>query len=264
MTSKPEVSWPDWSGETALIVGTGASVSGAPLYLAEGVFKCIVVKSAYELAPWADVLYGIDMGWWIARRGAPKFKGLKVTPSPRAAKVFNLRQVRLKTGARIIREPIGTLGCGLRDGGGHSGWQAINLAIQFGATRIVLVGFDMHDGHWKPNDPGVAKPDHMRTKRWRDEMDAAVDEFRGVEVINATPGSALKSYPFKPLMELAGFNALDQVQADQSGRDAVPVTQADGSGSVPDAGRVRKRKNKRSPQRKHEEVGPGAEQDGLR
>jgi len=119
MTSKPEVEreWPDWSGQTALIVGTGPSASQAPLYLAEGVFRCIVIKSAYELAPWADVLYGLDRGWWIARRGAYKFKGLKVTPSPQAARVFGLRQVKLKIGARIIREPIGKLGCGLRDGG---------------------------------------------------------------------------------------------------------------------------------------------------
>jgi hypothetical protein len=238
MTSKPEVDriWPDWTGETALIVGTGASASQAPLYLAEGVFKCVVVKSSYELAPWADVLYGLDRGWWIARRGAPKFKGLKVTPSPQAARVFGLRYVKLKTGARIIREPIGTLGCGLRDGGGHSGWQAINLAIQFGATRIVLVGFDMGGIQWKPNDPGTVKPDHKRMKRWREEMDAAVGEFTGIEVINATPGSALRAYPFKPLQELTGLNGAEgQTATTRPERHAIPEQEPYGGSPIQDA-----------------------------
>lgn len=256
MTFKPEVNWPDWSGQTALIVGTGASASEAPLYLAEGVFKSIAIKNSYELAPWADVLYGIDRGWWITRRGAPKFKGLKVTPSPQAARLFGLRQVKTKLGARIIREPIGTVGCGLRDGGGHSGWQAINLAVQFGATRIVLIGFDMHDGHWKPDEPGVAKPDPMRMKRWRDEMDGAVNEFTGIEVFNATPGSALRAYPYKPLAELAGLNGdKNSGRADRPNDDAVLDGGLDASRTIQGVSWVRGNNDQRSRKTKRKDSG---------
>jgi hypothetical protein len=40
---------------------------------------------------------------------------------------------------------------GVVGGGGNSGFQAVNLAAQFGASRIILIGFDMTDRggkHW--------------------------------------------------------------------------------------------------------------------
>lgn len=209
MTSRPEVDWPDWSGQTALIVGTGPSVATLPLHLAAHSAKCIVVKSAWKFADWADVLYGIDKGWWLANRGARQFKGLKVTPSPTAARVFGLRQVKTKLGAKLILDPKGTLGCGLRDGGGHSGWQAINLAVQLGARRIVLAGFEMQGQRFNSGEAGVARLDAKRIDRWRQEMDDAAGAFTeiGCEVINATPQSRLSAYPYQDLEEVFAWRS---------------------------------------------------------
>lgn len=197
------VEWPDWSGETALIVGTGPSAAALPLHLAANKARCIAVKSAWKFADWADVLYGIDVDWWLTNRGVPQFKGLKVTPSPTAARLFGLRQVKTVLGARIVLEK-GKLGCGLRHGGGHSGWQAINLAVQFGARRIILVGFEMRGPRFNSHEAGVARLDPDRTERWRREMDEAAGEFAaiGCEVINATPDSALTAYPCQPFNEV--------------------------------------------------------------
>lgn len=201
--------WPDWCGETALVVGTGPSVSDLPLHLSRNRAKVIAIKSSWRHVPWADVLYGIDRGWWIANHGVPQFPGIKCTPSPSAARVYGLRQMSVKLGVRLIMEPIGTLGCGLRDGGGHSGWQAINLAVQLGARRIVLAGFEMRFVKGSVPEPGVAKPDAGRIKRWRSEMDAAADEFTriGCEVINATPDSALTRYRFMDLAEAMSWQS---------------------------------------------------------
>lgn len=209
MMSKHAVEWPDWSGETALIVGTGPSAASLPLHLAAGRCKCIAVKSAWKFVDWADVLYGIDQGWWLANRGVPEFRGLKVTPSPTAARVYGLRQTRTKLGARLILGPKGTLGCGLKDGGGHSGWQAINLAVQLGARRIVLAGFEMHGRRFSASERGVAKIDAGRIERWRREMDNAAGEFEviGCEVINATPDSALTAYPYQPFEEVFAWRS---------------------------------------------------------
>lgn len=208
MTSRPEVDWPDWSGQTALIVGTGPSAATLPLQMAANSAKCIAIKSAWKLADWADILYGIDVNWWLANRGAPDFNGLKVTPSPTAARVFRLRQVKTKLGARILLDK-GVVGCGLRHGGGHSGWQAINLAVQFGARRVVLVGFEMRGPRFNSNEPGVAKLDAKRVDQWRQEMDAAAGEFEaiGCEVINATPDSALTAYPYQPFEEIFAWRS---------------------------------------------------------
>lgn len=209
MTSRPEVDWPDWSGQTALIVGTGPSAAVLPLQLAARSAKCIAIKSAWKFAEWADVLYGIDVDWWLANRGAPQFKGLKVTPSPTAARLFRLRQAKTKLGARILLEPKGTVGCGLRHGGGHSGWQAINLAVQLGSRRIVLVGFEMRGPRFNSKEAGVARFDPGRVERWRQEMDEAAGEFAaiGCEVINATPDSALTAYPYQPFEEVFAWRS---------------------------------------------------------
>jgi hypothetical protein len=191
--------WPNWSGETAVIVGTGPSAATAPLEIAQDKAKVFVIKSAWRLAPWADALYGLDVGWWIANQGVPKFHGLKFSPSPSACKAYRLQQINLKSRAEIQTGQIGTVGCGLRTGGGHSGFQALNLAIQFGAKKIVLVGFDMtlaNGTHWKPNDRGVARPDAGRTESWRVALDGCAEQIRalGVNVLNASDKSVLRAY----------------------------------------------------------------------
>ena len=195
------MNWPDWSGDTALIVGTGPSASTLPPERPRPGLRCIAIKSAWRIVTWCDVIYGVDQGWWLANRGVPEFPGLKATPSRTAARVFGLRQIMTKLGARIILDPTGTVGCGLAHGGGHSGWQAINLAVQFGARRILLAGFEMRGGRFNSNEAGVSRLDPGRIERWRREMDAAASEFTaiGCEVINVTPDSALQNYPYCPI-----------------------------------------------------------------
>ncbi len=198
--------WPDWRGETAVIVGTGPSASADPLDIVRGQARVIVIKSAWRLAPWADVLYGIDRGWWLANKGAPDFRGLKVSPSPTVCKLYGATEVRLKVRAEILTASVGTIGCGLPTGGGHSGFQAINLAVQFGATRILLFGFDMtlkHGSHWTKDLQGVGKPDPSRVESWRRALDGCAPQFMrlGVEVVNCSMRSALTAYPKRPLAE---------------------------------------------------------------
>ena len=192
--------WPDWRGETIVIVGTGPSAASADLSLLRGRARIIAIKSSWKLVPFADALYGVDRGWWLAQQGAPGFRGLKFTPSPTAARLYKLTQVTLRPVETIMVDTVGVIGCGLRSGGGYSGFQAINLAVQFGARRIVLVGFDMtlaRGAHWCPQEQGVSRPDAIRTETWRRSLDgcAAVFERLGIEVLNATPHSALTAYP---------------------------------------------------------------------
>lgn len=199
--------WPDWRGATAVIVGTGPSAALEPLAPYEGRARFFVIKSSWRLAPFADALYGIDRGWWLANQGARKFKGLKFCPSPTVCKVYrSVRIVSVRPRAAILVTQTGTVGCGLASGGGHSGFQAINLAIQFGARRIVLVGFDMTlkgGAHWSGHDPNVGRPDAKRVESWRAAMDACAPQFKqlGVEVINCAMGSALRAYPKMTLAE---------------------------------------------------------------
>jgi hypothetical protein len=156
------------------------------------------------LAPWADVLYACDFAWWKRHGGAPEFRGLKISQDPAAVSMgWNVKPVRTKADDHRMRfsEP-GIIGCG-----GNSGFQAINLAAQFGASRIVLVGFDMSTAegeHWHGrHDGGLRNPTRTGIAQWRDRLDAAADDLaaQNVTVINAGRKSALTRYPKMSLQE---------------------------------------------------------------
>lgn len=92
---------------------------------------------------------------------------------------------------------------GIIGGGGNSGFQALNLAVQFGAKDIALAGFDMDDRsgkHWYGRNgwAGANNPDHTNFVRWVKAFEdaAAVLAARRVSVVNLSPSSALRCFPF--------------------------------------------------------------------
>ena len=91
--------------------------------------------------------------------------------------------------------------------GGNSGFQAVNLAAQAGASRIVLVGFDYslaRGVHWHgPHPAGMNNPSERNCDRWRGDMDAAAPLLAslGIEVLNASPYSSLTAFEKRPLWD---------------------------------------------------------------
>lgn len=85
--------------------------------------------------------------------------------------------------------------------GGNSGYAAINVAFHFGASEILLLGFDMKDGpegeiHGHDHYPAdferrINYTGHARCFR---TMLPVLAEH-GVKVINCTPGSAIDAFP---------------------------------------------------------------------
>lgn len=92
--------------------------------------------------------------------------------------------------------------------GSNSGYQAVNLAVQFGAKRILLLGFDMTIArgiHWHgPHGDGLKNPSDGTCLTWRTLFAAAVPDLKqaGVEVINVTPNSALTCFPMRALTDV--------------------------------------------------------------
>lgn len=160
------------------------------------------------LAPWADVLLASDSRWWREHPEAREFAGLKITVDPPGGcerlKMHDV--ISMKNGGPVLFDDRKThLG-----GGGNSGFHAVHLAAHFGAKRILLCGFDMHmsEGpskavnHWFGEHawrPKFFIPFDLFVKRFT----AAAPQFkkRGIEIINCTPGSALKCFPFMSLKE---------------------------------------------------------------
>ena len=100
----------------------------------------------------------------------------------------------------LVKEPLNV------STGGNSGHQAINLSYHFGARKIVLLGFDMHDRdgkHWHPDHLGMFNAPANHIEQWRRNMAYLARDLaqEGIEVINATEGSALRCFKRATLKE---------------------------------------------------------------
>jgi hypothetical protein len=192
--------WKNWTGDTALVVASGPSAEAQGVEQARGRVKAIAVNYSWKLAPWADILLANDATFWEVYQGVPLFKGLKLTADGEAMSRNPGAGIEL-----ITVDPNHTDELVLDTAGifisGNSGFTAINIAVQFGAKRILLVGFDCALGknlHWHgPHGNGLGNPDIHRVTRWRRILDAAAPVLaaRGVEVINCSDVSALTAYP---------------------------------------------------------------------
>lgn len=186
--------FPDWSRDTAIVVASGPSAAKAPLEIAKGRARFVTVNEGHRLAPWADAVYAADHPWWEKNRGLRGFKGLRVSQSDAARKSYGVKQVNLRRVDQIVTSPKGTIGYG-----GNSGFQALNLAVQFGAKAIVLVGFDMrvdHGVHWHGRHEQMNNPTEDSVSRWARILDGVAGQLQklGVSVVNASAVSALKNY----------------------------------------------------------------------
>jgi len=114
-----------------------------------------------------------------------------------------LRQVGIARGRdEILLDEPGVLG-----DGGNSGFQAINLALQYGSAKLILVGFDMRldlGVHWHgKHGRGLNNPTARNLAKWRGIIDGCAPRLSelGVAVINASAVSALEAYPKMSLIE---------------------------------------------------------------
>lgn len=193
---------PDWSGQDVYIVASGSS-SGelASRLVRNRATRVLVVNLSFRLFPDADLLYAADTGFWQTYTDARQFTGVKVAPDARANPYCpGLEIVEIPKDAQgrrhdaLIFDRPGVIGCG----GGNSGFQSLNLAVNLGARRIALVGFDYGGSHWHvDHPPQLRNPTADQFKRWRAHMEAAAPVLaaRGVGVVNLSERSTLQAYP---------------------------------------------------------------------
>lgn len=151
-----------------------------------------------RLCPWADVVYGCDGPWWENKNGLPNFKGTKLAHDTGVCATYkDIHKIEVRDHNRMLFDDPGVIGSG-----GNSGFQALNIAAQFGAVKILLIGFDMHAAngvHWYGRNAGR----NMRNPRdhdyvgWRNALnrESAVLRKMGIDVVNASPDSALVCFP---------------------------------------------------------------------
>lgn len=95
--------------------------------------------------------------------------------------------------------------------GGNSGFQALGLALLFGAERVILLGYDMQltnkRTHWHGdhvatynNGNRLGNPTALKVKQWPEAFAQMPHSVRA-RVINATRHTALKCFIQRSLDE---------------------------------------------------------------
>lgn len=171
--------WPDWSGETVVIAASGPSQNAADLSLCRGV-KVMAINETWRLAPFCDVLYACDARWWRVR--GPQIDCLKVSGEPHEG----CHNVNAKDW--------------IPKGGNNSGYQALALAMAWGARRVILTGYDMQGTHWHGRHEGN-NPNEGHFRRW---VKAFAEMTTTCEVLNASRVSRITAFPKVTLEEALG------------------------------------------------------------
>lgn len=162
-----------------VVVATGQSLKASDVKYLRGKAKVIVVSNAYKLAPWAQCMASCDRAWWANNKDAFEFPGDKYSH-------------KLIAGLKHFKPE-----CAPSDA--NSGLYAMHLAQHLGATKIILLGFDMWGTHYFGKHPEPLK--NSTEINFRRHI-AQFETWAGCEVINCTPGSALKLFPAAKLQEV--------------------------------------------------------------
>lgn len=187
-----------WPGETAFVLAAGPSTAALDLSRLAG-RKVIAVKSAWAVYPNADVLFFADGRWWHEKRlrpGVDAFAGLIVTT---AMEIGDPRVKRMrKIDPKHLSAKPGEVALARTSTTG-----AINLAIHFGAKKIVLLGVDAklgaggrrhnHGLRWPWPKGATAESFAAQAKEFAAIAPSAVK--MGVEIVNANPDSAVHVWP---------------------------------------------------------------------
>lgn len=171
--------------------------------------RSIAINSSAVLAPWASVLFFTDSSWYEPRRQlVANWDGLVISMLRTAKREMPDKVKRVQAEGDPQALPGFSRGPHVIQQGRSSGHTAVSLLIALGATRVVLLDYDMRivadREHCHDEYKGSAGDSEIYQREFApgfagwDEAARAV----GVEVINATEGSALKEFRFVSLNDI--------------------------------------------------------------
>jgi hypothetical protein len=195
-----------WNDNTCVILAGGPSLHTMNVNSIKTIpgLRYIAINDSWRLMPEAR-LYFCDAQWWTAQIAYNRrtrdnqtsfhdliYKGFWITGAPGFETHPQVHSLKL-TGERGLETDPG----GLRHGS-NAGYQAINLAVHYGAKRILLLGYDMrvvngrthwHDEQREPAGSFKTVLEKSMLPHFSSLVEPLAD--LGVEVVNVTPGSAL-------------------------------------------------------------------------
>lgn len=178
---------PNWEGRTVVCIASGPSLTAEDVEKVRAAgHPVIVTNTTFRLAPWADIVFGMDMKWWKEHHEEVKAtctgRRLSTSLATRAFGVEALYQVPW------FQRSL------------NSGEGAIRLAMAGKAKRIVLLGFDCQrtggKAHWH-GDHGKGLGNCLSMPNWPKIFKSAAREADrlGVPVVNCSRETALQCFP---------------------------------------------------------------------
>lgn len=165
-----------FTGLTVAIIGSGPSLTQADCDLIEqSKITTIAVNMSWKIAPFANIIYAGDFVWWQHYRDEISIDAERWTCCERAAKDYKLHYHSVR-------------------GAYNSGLRALELALEMGAAKVLLLGFDASikgGAHWHSDYQKTKNPDELRCHKWLTQF----DYLRGKNIINCAPKSALTQFP---------------------------------------------------------------------
>ncbi len=197
----------DRKGETLFLIGGGPSLKKVDLEPLQKIQdRVIVCNNAYKLFPYAFNSHHADYIWWDWHKDVyfDIYKGPNPTTHGIGAGSRNAYPEQM----RRFRKPDGKGGGQLSDNfpivyGFCAGMHIINIAYILGASRLILLGYDLKAGaegetQWHNEHQRETTTVHW-TKTMLPEFDYVARHFEetgAVKVFNANPDSAIRGFEF--------------------------------------------------------------------
>jgi len=182
-----------WADQTVAVIASGPSLTQDDCDLIERAgLPTVAVNNSWKLARFADVIYAGDMAWWRAY-----------------GREIDIPAERWSC-TRQASHHYGTKHHSTYGGSFNSGQRAIQFAIERGAARVILLGFDCsvrHGLHWHGPHSKTGNPDKLKVKKWRRQFErvAAQAERAKCEVINCSRYTELACFPMESLENTLEF-----------------------------------------------------------
>lgn len=182
-----ETAKPAWAGRTVVCIASGPSLLAEDCDLVrQSGHPVAVTNTTFRMAPWADVVFGMDSAWWkqYGKEVAATCTGRRLSTS----------QVAPSHGAESL------YGCSWFPHTLNSGAAIVDLAIVSGAARVILLGYDCQKTggktHWHGDHPsGLGNARTM--KNWPRYFSHVAKKAKdaGCPVLNASRSTALTCFP---------------------------------------------------------------------
>lgn len=199
---KPETIPRDFEGKAAVLMATGPGLTpevmdeimAARLTQELYLFGC---NDAYRIAPYLNVHYACDFAWW--RKHFEHIREYETThgmwtqePNMPQSQFPGLRRIKGCGAKGLSRKQD------LIHFGNNSGYQLINLAYLFGINRIILCGYNMrvvnNKKHFFGDHPEGLARNGGYTGFVQNYATIKPEDY-GIEIVNATPNTALNMFP---------------------------------------------------------------------